>query len=365
MKEFPKVAIIYLSFHSEPYLGDVISSLEKLTYPRDRVEFVIVDNPHPEHGPSVRYIEETIMPKSGVTMPKVTLIANKENLGFAGGNNVGIKYAIDNGFDYVCLHNNDAFVAANFLEPLVDALEKDKTIGAGQSLLLLHPETELVNSAGNAFHFLGFGYCWDYRRKAKDLNLPEVKEISYASGAAILMRADLLKQYGGLDEDFFLYHEDLEYCFRLRTAGYKIILASKSIVYHKYQFGRSITKYFWMERNRYGVLLEFYKWPTLLLIFPMLLVMEIALVAFSIKGGWFDERVKVYKYWSHATTWRLWWKKRKYIKTIRKISERELTKDTVSEVLFQEEAMKNPLLLYVGNPIMTLYWWLIRLIMFW
>ena len=95
-------------------MEDVISALERLTYPKDRVEFVIVDNPHPQYGPSARYIEETIMPKSGVTMPKVTLIANSANLGFAGGNNVGIKYALDNGFDYVCLHNNDAFVAANF-----------------------------------------------------------------------------------------------------------------------------------------------------------------------------------------------------------------------------------------------------------
>lgn len=346
-------------------MDDVVSALEKLTYPKDRVEFVIVDNPHPQHGPSVRYIEENIMPKSGVTLPKVTLIANNENLGFAGGNNVGIKYALENDFDYVFLHNNDAFVSANFLEPLVEVMEKDKNIGAAQSLLLLHPETELINSAGNAAHYLGFGFCWGYRQKLNEANLPPVKEIAYASGAGILMRADLLKKYGLLDEDFFLYHEDFEYCYRLKAVGYKIVLVRDSRVFHKYQFSRSITKYFWMERNRYGILLEFFKWPTLFLIAPMLILLEVSLMLFALKGGWFGERLKVYKYWFDSENWRVWLRKRKKIQSIRKISDRELLKEAVSKVLFQEKEMENPLLLYVGNPVMAVYWWVVRKVMWW
>jgi len=361
----PKIAIIYLSFHCEPYMDDVVSGLEKLTYPKELVEFIIVDNPHPQYGSSVRYINEHVMPKSGVTLPKVTLLAQTENLGFAGGNNVGIKYALDNRADYIFLHNNDAFVASNFLEPIVVEMEKDKKIGAAQSLLLLHPETELINSAGNSMHYLGFGFCSDYRIKVSEANLPAVKEIPYASGAAIMMRADLLKKYGGLDEDFFLYHEDLEYCYRLKAAGYKIILARDSVVYHKYQFGRSITKYFWMERNRYGVLLEFYRWPTLLLILPMMLVMELALIAFALKGGWFNERKKVYAYWLRWSNWRKWLAKRRNIQKIRTISDRDLTHSSASAILFQEKEMRNPLLLYVGNPLMEIYWWVLRLIMFW
>lgn len=365
MPNYPRIAIIYLSFHCEPYMDDVISALEKLTYPKDRVEFVIVDNPHPQYGPSVRYIEETVMPKSEKTLPKVTLIANSKNLGFAAGNNIGIKYAIDNGFDYVFLHNNDAFVAANFLEPLIETMEADKSVGAAQSLLLLHPDTELINSAGNAMHYLGFGYCWGYRQKFADSDLPAVKEIGYASGAALLMRADLLKQFGALDEDFFLYHEDLEYSYRLKAAGYKIALVSQSLVYHKYQFGRSITKYFWMERNRYGVMLEFFKWPTLLLLLPMALLLEVGLILFAIRGGWFAERVKVYRYWLNGQNWSSWLKKRNYIQSIRTVSDRELTKDSVSQVLFQEKEMENPLLVYLGNPLMKGYWQLARAIIWW
>jgi len=365
MEKYPRVAIIYLSFHCEPYMDDVLSALEKLTYQKDKVEFIIVDNPHPEFGASVRYINEQVMPKLGRTLPKVTLIASETNLGFAGGNNLGIKYALDNDFDYIFLHNDDAFVAANFLEPLIKAMESDKTIGAAQSLLMLHPETELINSAGNVMHYLGFGFCYNYRQKISELNLPPVKEISYASGAAILMRADLLRQFGALDEDFFLYHEDLEYCYRLKAAGYKIVLIRDSVVFHKYQFSRSITKYFWMERNRYGVLLEFFKWPTLVLIFPILAVMELALILFALKGGWFEERKKVYRYWSYSKNWKIWLAKRKRVQKMRKIGDRELTKNLVSAIEFQEREMDNPILKYIGNPLMKIYWQIVRLLMFW
>lgn len=360
-----KIAIIYLSFHCEPYMDDVVSSLKKLTYPRDKVEFVIVDNPHPEHGPSVRYIQENVMPLSGIEIPHVTLLAQKENLGFAGGNNEGIKWAIANGFDYVYFHNNDGFMAAGSLEPLVEAMENDKTIGVAQSLMLLHPETELINSDGNSFQYLGFGYCSGYRNKFSELNKKPIEDIGYASGAALLMRTNLLKEYGMWDHDFFLYHEDLEYSFRLRAAGYRSVLVKDSIFYHKYQFSRSITKFYWMERNRYGVMLMFFRIPTLILLFPMAFCLELGLWLFAIKGGWVKERVKVYKYWLKPSSWKLWLKKRHYIQKIRKVRDRTLFKNAVAGIYFQEKSMGNPLLKYIGNPIMTLYYWIVVKCLIW
>ncbi len=354
-----KIAIIYLSFHCEPYIDDVISGLKRLTYPRGLVEFIVVDNPHPEHGSSVRYLEENVMPLSGTLIPHTTILAQKENLGFAGGNNEGIKWALENGFDYVFFLNNDAFVAANCLEPLVEAMENDKTIGVAQSLLLLHPETDLVNSTGNSFQYLGFGFCSDYRKKYKELNLPAVSDIGYASGAAVLMRADLLKEFGLWDEDFFLYHEDLEYSFRLRVAGYRSVLVKDSIVYHKYQFSRSITKFYWMERNRYGVMLMFFRIPTLIILLPIAFALEVGLWIFSIKGGWVKERVKVYKYWMKLSSWKLWLKKRKNIQKIRKIRDRDLFNLSLSGIYFQEKKFESPLLKYFGNPLMKVYYWVV------
>ena len=362
---YHKIAIIYLSFHCEPYIDDVVSALKKITYPKDKLEFVIVDNPHPDYGSSIRFIEDTVMPLSGKEIPHVTLLAQKENLGFAGGNNEGIKLALANGFDYVYLHNNDGFMAANSLEPIITAMENDKTIGAAQSLMLLHPETEFVNSAGNAFQYLGFGFCGEYRLPLRDLNVPPVKEIAYASGAAIMMRADLLKQYGLWDSDFFLYHEDLEYSFRLRAVGYKIALIRDSVFYHKYQFGRSISKFYWMERNRYGTMLMFFRWPTLFLLAPMAIVLEIGLWLFAFKGGWTKERIKVYQYWLKPSSWKLWLGKRKHIQNIRKVNDKELFKNSVSGIYFQEKSMENPALKLVGNPMMKGYFYFIKLLVRW
>ena len=360
MEHYPRIAIVYLSFHCEPYMDDVVSALKKLTYPRDKVEFIIVDNPHPTHGPSVRYIEDHVLPLSeqGI-IPHVTLLAQKENLGFSGGNNEGIKWAIDQGFDYVYFHNNDGFVAANALEPLAKVMEEDKTIGVSQSLMLLHPETDLVNSTGNSFHFMGFGYCDEYRTKMKDLDFPPVKDISYASGAALMMRTSLLQEYGLWDEDFFLYHEDFEYSFRLRCAGYRPVLVRDSVFYHKYQFSRSITKFYYMERNRYGVMLMFFKWRTLLLLIPMELALEVGLAIFALKGGWFKKRLDIYAYWLKPSSWKLWLKKRSFIQAIRKknkVTDRMLMKAAKADILFQDPSMKNPLLIYVGNPVMRLYY---------
>ncbi len=359
MDQFPKVAIIYLSFHCEPYMDDVLMGLKRLTYPKDRVEFVIVDNPHPEHGPSVKFIEETVMPLSGKEIPHVTLLAQDENLGFAGGNNIGIIWALEHGFDYVYFHNNDGFVTGTVLEPLVKAMETDKTIGAAQSLMLLHPETELINSAGNAFHYLGFGFCSDYRAPVNKLQLPEIKDISYASGAAVLMRADLLKQYGLWDHDFFLYHEDLEYSLRLRMAGYRVVLVRDSVFYHKYQFARSIAKFYWMERNRYGVMLMFFRWPTVLLLLPIALALEAGLWLFAWRGGWFEERIKVYRYWLNIDHWKLWLGKRKRIQSIRKVRDRTLLKNAVAGIYFQDKSVENPVTKYIGNPAMKMYYWLV------
>lgn len=359
MENFPKIAIVYLSFHCEPYMDDVVSALKKMTYPHDRVEFIIVDNPHPQHGPSVRYIEETVMPLSDKEIPHTTLLAQKENLGFAGGNNAGVDWALEHGFDYIYFHNNDGFIAANAFEPLIDAMEKDKTIGLAQSLILLHPETDLVNTTGNSFHYLGFGFCDDYRVKIDTLTLPKIKEVSYASGAGLMVRSEVVRQFGMWDHDFFLYHEDLEWAFRLRAAGFKIIMATESVFYHKYQFSRSIQKFYWMERNRFGVLLMFFKWPTLLLLLPMQLIMEVGQWIYAIKNKSTEIRINVYKYWLKSENWKLWLQKRRHIQRIRRVSDRYLLKYSVPDIKFQEESMRDPILLYVGNPLMKVYYWLV------
>lgn len=365
MAPVPKVAIVYLSFYSEPYLDDVASALAKITYPKDRVELVIVDNPHPAHGSSVRFIEETILPLSGRELPHVTVLPQEKNLGFSGGNNVGISWALRNGFDYIYLHNNDGFAAATFLEPLVAAMENDPSIGAAQSLIMLYPDTDLINTSGNSFHYLGIGYCNNFRARHKAVALAPIANTSYASGAAVLLRAGFLREYGLWDEDFFLYHEDIEYSLRLKSAGKRIVTVAASVFYHKYTFGRNAEKFYYIERNRFGVLLMFYKWPTLILLLPIGLLWEGGLLLFALKSGWLLAKLRAYGYWFSFRHWRRWLRKRAQIQKRRSVSDRQLLRDAVSRVTFNEASIDNPLLRYVGNPLLAAYWAIAKRLIFW
>lgn len=362
----PKIAIIYLSYHCDPYLDDAAAAWRRLTYPRDRLGIVIVDNPHPEYGPSARRLMEEILPFSGKEIPEVKILLEEKNLGYAGGNNTGIRWALAHGYDYIFLHNQDGFLAADALEPLVRALETDRGIGLAQPLIFLHPETDCVNTSGNRYHYLGFGFCGDYRVHERDLRFFPVQTIPYASGAAVLIRADLLEKLGALDEDFFLYHEDLELSFRLRFAGYRSVVVSASRFYHKYSFGRSMEKFFWMERNRFAILFLFFRLPTLLLLAPMFIAMEAGLLIFALRSGLVSKRLAVYRYWMSPSSRVLWRRKRAAMQSLRTIPDRTLLRLADTSVRFQEKSMENPLLLYLGNPLMTLYYWaVLRTIVWW
>jgi GT2 family glycosyltransferase len=367
LNEEPRVVIMYLVWDEEPkrYLEDVVLGVKKQTYKKENLEFLIVYNSHKEeHSSQAPYIRDMIE-KNKHDLPHVTILEQEENLGFSGGNNLGMQWAIDNKFEYVFLHNGDALLGGNCIEKLVEKMEGDDTIGSSQPLIFLHPEVEKINTAGNALHYLMVGYGEDYKLTKREANLPEVQETGYLSGAAILMRTELLHKYGLWDHNYFMYHEDTDYSLRLKLLGYRNVVVRDAEFFHKYEFKRSIEKYFWIERNRYVLLLLFYKVPTLIVIFPMLLVFEFGLMIFALKGGWFDKRIEVYKYWLKAENWTLWLKKRKQIQKTRKISDRELLKNSVQGVYFQEEEMRNPLLLYVGNPLMTVYYWVIVRVLVW
>ncbi len=368
-KTWPKIGIVYLLYyHNESYIDDVVSALKKITYPKDKLELIIVSNPHEEHGSFLHYVDSVVMPLSGNVLPRVTVLPQEKNEGFAGGNNVGAAWAVAHGCDYVFFNNNDGFFAANAIEPLTHAFDQDPTIGAAQSLILLHPETQLVNCTGNSFHYLGFGFCDNYRVDINTLHLPPIQDVNYASGAAFMVRSDLIKKFGAWDHDFFLYHEDLEWSFRLKMAGYRVVLVRDSVFYHKYLFSRSITKFYWMERNRYAVMFMFFQWKTLFLLLPMALLLEVGLFLFAIKGGWLDKRIAVYRYWLQPKHIMLWYKKRKRIQEIRKTSgtkDKDILQTAVSEILFQDQSMKNPLLLYIGNPMMKAYYTIISACIRW
>ncbi len=157
--------------------------------------------------------------------PEIHMFQNEINLGYAEGNNIGIRYALENGAEYVLLLNNDARVEKDTLSRLA-AVATDPTVGAvgGKIKSLTNPER--LWAAGECFP------------RGEALPLDDVRfdnpgEIDYAPGCCLLMCRRALKDVGLLDANFFFIHEDLDWCYRSREAGYHIRYAPDAIAYHK------------------------------------------------------------------------------------------------------------------------------------
>lgn len=347
-----KIGVIIVLYNSRPYLDDLFFSLGKVAYPN--WEIVCVDNASTDGG--AEYLKE----KFGAQFSNLTIMKIDKNSGFAIGNNIGLKYLADNNFDYAYLLNQDTAVAPDFLEQTL--AKADNGVGSVQSLILLHDKNEVANTLGNAIHYLGFGYCFGYGWTAEkwekylaDWRAGDAElNIAYGSGAGLLLDVRALKNVGFFDDIYFMYHEDLDLGWRLRLAGYKNVLSPESVIYHKYEFGKSIKKYYWMERNRFITIFKNYSVWSLVLIIPPLLFMEAGMFFFSFFSGWWREKLRVYEYFLYPRHWRRIFSERRRIQKLRKVSDREIAKYFTGKILFQD--MNNWFLRKIANPLFNLYW---------
>jgi hypothetical protein len=351
----PKVAVILINYkdYAKKYLPECIASLRVQSYPKDSFKVFIVDNAtSPETAEYLR-----------ATAPEAEIILEEKNTGFALGNNLAMERALAANYDYIVLFNMDTIADPDWLRELVSTAEADKDAGAVQSLIRLHPETDKINSLGNQLHFLGFGFCEGYGEKISDLKSPISRKFFYASGASVLYPAKVLREVGLFDPEFFMYHEDTDLSWRIGQAGYKIVLAEKSVMYHKYQFSRSILQFYYMERNRLIMLFENFRLGTLVLIFFPFLFMELGMLGFAALRGMFITKVKAYGYFLYWKNWRRMIKNKRAKAKLRKVSDRKLSRLIVGKLEFQEIA--NPILRYIVNPVFNLYWRVVRNLIFW
>ena len=341
----PKVGVIVVNWNGRRFLADCLTSVTRTDYPPERLRLILVDNASTDG--SADWAEQHFR--------SIEVIRNNANLGFAAGNNLGIKRAMAAGAEFVVVLNYDTVVEPNWLNELVQAAGSDNSIGSVQSLVLLHDEPGLVNTSGNQLHYLGFGFCGQYRSDRNEVS-GQIKEIAYASGTAVLYRTAALQAVGLFDEDLFMYHEDLDLGWRLRLAGYLNVLAPRSVVYHKYSFSRNPGKFFWMERNRQIVLLKNCRLRTLWLIGLPWLIMELGLPGYALINGWFGWKIK--------STWAAWacvfstLKKRRQIQTLRRSADRSISRVMTTRIEF--EGIDNPILNRLVNPLLAVYWQLIK-----
>ena len=353
----PKALISILLYRSEKFLPELLASLEQISYPHERLEIYFLDN---AAGDKSGELVQAFIPRFEKAGIKATLEINKVNEGFAGGHNHAFRTALAEKIDYVYLLNSDAIVEPSFLTEAVAMAESNKNTAIVQSLILLHPDTTKINTIGNALHYLGFGYALGEREPITALPRYEhfLEHSGYASGAGVLFRTEMLKTIGIFDDYMFLYHEDLDMSYRARLAGFDIRLAPHSIMYHRYEFSRSITKFYYMERNRFYVLLSVYRLWTIFLILPALLFVEAGLFIFSITSGWWREKLRAYGHMLKPKTWLNILERRSEIKKLRRTSDREMTKFFTSVI--ESPELKNPTLLPILNKALSIYWQIIR-----
>lgn len=230
----------------------------------------------------------------GEHLAAATIVSMGSNAGFAAAVNRGADVASG---DLLLILNPDARPEPGFGAAIRRPLERGpaELEWAAWMGLVIYRENgrDLINSAGNPVHFTGISWAGGHGSRASEAGGP--REVPTASGAALAIPLETWRRLGGFPEEFFLYQEDTDLSLRLRSVGESVGIATDAVVDHEYEFGGSAAKWFWLERNRWAMIIRSYPAALLILLAPALLATELALVAAAASGGWLPQKVKAWK----------------------------------------------------------------------
>ena len=221
--DLPSVAIVILNWNGQHFLEQFLPSVMASTYINKRV--IVADNASTDS--SVLFLEKYY--------PQIEIIINPINEGFSKGYNSALQQ-VDS--DYYVLLNSDVEVTPNWIEPIIELMEKNARIGVCQPKILMQSNKNLFEYAGACGGWIdSFGYPFARGRVFDDLEedrgqYNEAQQCFWATGAAMFVRADLYHILGGLDEYFFAHQEEIDFCWRLQLAGYQVFVQPSSTVYH-------------------------------------------------------------------------------------------------------------------------------------
>jgi GT2 family glycosyltransferase len=238
----PAVSIIVLNYNGREDTLACLRSLEHLTYPN--VSVIVVDNASSDG--SVDAIR--------AAHPQMILIETGANLGFTGGNNIGIKHALDHGADYIMLLNNDTIAAPDMLNLMVEVMEADSSIGVTGPMIYYYSSPETIWSAGGQIDWKhGITSMIGVNEEDKSQFGLTPRQVDFVTGCALLVRRNVWEKVGLLDDKFFMYYEETEWCVRASRAGYRIVHVPQAMLWHKISLeerAASPRTYYYMTRNR-------------------------------------------------------------------------------------------------------------------
>jgi len=309
MMKTPSVIVEILNYNGVRYLRDCLDSVLASDY--ENFEVVVIDNASTDD--SIEFVKKNY--------PQVKLVENEKNYGFASALNKN-SYGI--GGNYVAFLNNDLVVEPNWLRTVVDYMERDQQIAAANPKMLFLQNRKQINSAGGSCDIYGVG--WNRGNGEIDEGqYDRVEEVFYANGAALVIRKEAWLDVGPFDQDYFLYGEDLDWCWRARLKGYKILYEPEAKIYHRWMGSGGFTIAF-LERHWMMSLLKNYSLRTLCIIAPKYLALKLLKAFWLMKNGKdFRERFAVLE----AFRWNLrslrkTWKKHSAVQFSRKVSEKQI-----------------------------------------
>lgn len=223
MSSSPKVAIVILNWNGRNYLEKFLPSVLATAY--KNIEFIVADNGSTDE--SVSFLQNNF--------PQVTLIRLDKNYGFAKGYNLALEKIRA---DYYAIINSDIEVEPGWLSPIINLLEQDKLNAACQPKLLSHSNKHLFEYAGGAGGWLdSFGYpfargrIFDVCEEDKG-QYNSTERVFWVTGAAMVIRSEVFHEMKGFDNYFFAHQEEIDLCWRMQLAGYKLFACPSSVVYH-------------------------------------------------------------------------------------------------------------------------------------
>jgi hypothetical protein len=277
MNEKSLISIIVLNYNAGELLLNCINSLKKSTY--QNIEILVVDN--------ISSDDSHIKCKK--QFPDIKLIQNRKNLGYCGGNNVGIKEAKG---EFIVILNPDTIVQENWLDEMFNAFNEFGD-GLYQPKIISLNESDIIQSTGNMIHVFGFGYARDKGKKIIEKK-EEIEKIGYASGTCLFTTKKVLEKVGLLDEFLFLYHDDLDLGWRAAQIGINSYYVPKSKIFHaeSYSLKWSAKKFYWLERNRKYCLKTHYSKDTYKKMSFSLMLVDLSIWVFYISKGFLNAKIR-------------------------------------------------------------------------
>ncbi len=236
----PLVSIISINYNQAQVTCAMLASLRQLTYPN--YEVIVVDNASPTEDPG----------SIAAQFPEIQLIRSPQNLGFAGGNNLGIRAAKG---QYCLFLNNDTEVVPHLLEPLVAVFARDASVGVASPKLIFYGTNELIQYAGCD----GGISPWTGRAHVTGYLEPDTgqhdasRPTALVHGAAMMVPTEVIRRAGLMPELYFLYYEELDWCEMIKRMGYQSYYEAGATVYHKESVSvgqGSVLRTYYMNRNR-------------------------------------------------------------------------------------------------------------------